>query len=155
MRIKMLEKKIPPVAVFLIFSIAMYLIAIADHSRFLETQAIALAGIILGALGVLAALVGVIQFKWANTTVNPIVTSDSKDLVTTGIYAFTRNPMYLGLFLLLLGWGLWLASPLAISVSPLFVFYITIFQIRPEEQALLEIFGDKYLRYKKDVRRWL
>ena len=63
--------------------------------------------------------------------------------------------MYLGLLILLLGWGLRLSNPLALLPILLFVAYMTVFQIKPEEEALKRKFGDPYLEYCARVRRWL
>ena len=63
--------------------------------------------------------------------------------------------MYLGMTLLLFGWAIFLSNFLAFALIPLFVVYITQFQIKPEEKILTEIFGDEFLQYKKQVRRWI
>jgi len=75
--------------------------------------------------------------------------------VTTGLYRYTRNPMYLGLLVILIGAGLLSGSLLAVAVLPGFVAYLTIFQIRPEERRLSALFGNEYERYRQEVRRWL
>ncbi|HDR0996166.1 TPA: isoprenylcysteine carboxylmethyltransferase family protein [Pasteurella multocida] len=95
------------------------------------------------------------QFWQAKTTVDPIRLEKSSALVVSGIYQFSRNPMYLSLALLLLAWGLWLASLSAVLFLVVFVFCITQFQIKPEERQLEKLFGDAYLDYKQKVRRWL
>ncbi|HHT7855308.1 methyltransferase family protein [Pasteurella multocida] len=95
------------------------------------------------------------QFWQAKTTVDPIRLENSSALVVSGIYQFSRNPMYLSLALLLLAWGLWLASLSAVLFLVVFVFCITQFQIKPEERQLEKLFGDAYLDYKQKVRRWL
>jgi len=75
-------------------------------------------------------------------------------LVTGGIYRFTRNPMYVGLLLVLVAWATFLSS-LWTLVGPLaFVLYITRFQIKPEESALATLFGQPYADYRAKVRRW-
>lgn len=89
------------------------------------------------------------------TTVNPLEPCDASNLVTSGVYRFTRNPIYVGDLLLLVGWGLYLANPLAILLAWLFVPYISRFQIVPEERALGELFGLAYEDYKTRVRRWV
>jgi protein-S-isoprenylcysteine O-methyltransferase Ste14 len=76
-------------------------------------------------------------------------------LVTTGVYRFTRNPMYLGLLLTLLAWAAFLFNPVALLFVPIFVLYINRFQIKPEEQVLSSLFGAEYMAYKGRVRRWL
>lgn len=76
-------------------------------------------------------------------------------LVITGVFRVTRNPMYLGLLLFLIGWAILLAHPVAALVVPAFVAYIDRFQIRPEEAALTDRFGARYKEYARTVRRWL
>ncbi|HEV8366930.1 MAG TPA: isoprenylcysteine carboxylmethyltransferase family protein, partial [Pyrinomonadaceae bacterium] len=75
--------------------------------------------------------------------------------VSTGVYRFTRNPMYLGLLLTLLGWAAFLSNPASLLFVPIFVLYINRFQIKPEEQVLSSLFGAEYMAYKSRVRRWL
>ena len=110
--------------------------------------AIALAG---GA----TALAGDLAFKRARTTVNPFRPQNTSSLVTSGIYRFTRNPMYLGLLAIVLGWGTFLCSAFAFLGPVAFVAYITRFQIVPEERVLLAKFGSAYSTYLARVRRWL
>ncbi len=95
------------------------------------------------------------SFLRVGTTVDPMRVDRALTLVTTGVYARTRNPMYAALALLLTAWAAWLGL-LAPFLGPvLFVLYITRFQILPEERALMARFGDDYARYKSAVRRWL
>jgi len=75
--------------------------------------------------------------------------------VRSGLYRVSRNPMYLGMLISLSGWVLWVNSLTAFLLLPLFVFYITRFQIVPEERILLEKFGDDFAQYMREVRRWL
>lgn len=114
----------------------------------------ALAVLVAGA-GLLIDLVSVAAFIRAKTTVNPLAPDRSSALVIGGLYRFSRNPMYLGMLLILLGWTFWLGQPLALAVAALFVILIERLQILPEERALEEKFGDDYRAYKKRVRRWV
>ena len=79
----------------------------------------------------------------------------TSELVTTGIYRLSRNPMYLGLLLVLTSWGIYLSNFLVLAVLPLFIFYITKFQIIPEERVMREKFGESFQDYKQSVRRWI
>ncbi|MEM7280753.1 MAG: isoprenylcysteine carboxylmethyltransferase family protein [Pseudomonadota bacterium] len=100
-------------------------------------------------------VLAVMQFKRHQTTVDPINPSDASSLVTAGIYQYTRNPMYLGMVLLLLGFGFFLGSVIATAVGLVFfVWYINTFQIAREEVALRGLFGEEYSSYCKSVRRW-
>jgi protein-S-isoprenylcysteine O-methyltransferase Ste14 len=75
--------------------------------------------------------------------------------VATGVYSFTRNPMYLGMASILLAWAVLLASPWALLGPALFVAYITRFQIVPEERVLAKLFGESFAAYTRRVRRWI
>ena len=86
---------------------------------------------------------------------NPIKASAASSLVTGGVYRFTRNPMYLGLSITLMGWAVFLSNPLALLAVPLFVLYMEKFQINPEERVLSSLFGAEYAAYEEKVRRWL
>lgn len=109
----------------------------------------------LAVLGVAIALGGVASFRRAKTTVNPLKPESSAALVSTGVYAFTRNPMYLGMLLVLVGWAGYLVSLWALVGPLVFGLYITRFQILPEERILDRLFGAPFADYKKRVRRWL
>jgi protein-S-isoprenylcysteine O-methyltransferase Ste14 len=101
------------------------------------------------------AIAGVISFQRAKTTVNPTRPGSASALVVSGVYRVTRNPMYLGLLLVLLGWGVFLSNVLAFIWIPAYVAYMNRFQIAPEERALSCLFGQEFLAYKAKVGRWL
>jgi protein-S-isoprenylcysteine O-methyltransferase Ste14 len=149
-----LELRIPPVVLVIIFAAAMAALAYAVPSvvSFPAKPAIAAALVITGAL---VALAGVLAFRHHQTTVSPLTPERSSSLVATGIYRFSRNPMYLGFLLALVGWCVYLGSWLSALLLPAFVAYMNRFQIQPEERALAERFGPQFLQYTKSVRRWL
>jgi protein-S-isoprenylcysteine O-methyltransferase Ste14 len=95
------------------------------------------------------------QFWRARTTINPHRPQSASTLVTSGVYAWTRNPMYLGLAVLLLGWGIHLGTLTPLVLAPLFIPFICRVQILAEEQALQARFGEDYARYCRRVNRWL
>lgn len=105
--------------------------------------------------GLLFVLAGGISFRRARTTVNPLKPEAASALVTSGIYRYTRNPMYVGFALWLLAWGLYLASPLVLLGVLGFVLYMNRLQIAPEERALGRLFGADFAAYRQRVRRWL
>lgn len=107
------------------------------------------------AVGVLIEAVSVLAFLRARTTVTPLKPEKASTLVVSGLYHVSRNPMYLGMLILLIGWALWLANPAALILPPVFVLYLTVFQIKPEEAALSEKFGSDYEAYRGRVRRWI
>ena len=111
------------------------------------------ASLAFAGLGV--AFFGVLQFRRSRTTVNPIHPEHSSTLVCQGVYRFTRNPMYLGFLLGLIGWGIYLGNLLAMGMPVIYVIYMNRFQIAPEERILEDLFGDDFQRYKKVVRRWI
>jgi protein-S-isoprenylcysteine O-methyltransferase Ste14 len=115
-------------------------------------QVLAVAAVIAGAL---ISAAGVVQFRRARTTVNPMNPGASSSLVVAGIYRWTRNPMYLGFLLALIGVASWLASPPALLVLLPFVLYMNRFQIVPEERALAARFAGSFDEYRRCVRRWL
>ena len=98
---------------------------------------------------------GIVSFVRARTTVNPMKPESSSTLIVSGIYGLTRNPMYLGLLLILIGWAVFISNILAFVVLPAFVIYINRFQIDPEERALASRFRDDFVQYASRVRRWL
>jgi protein-S-isoprenylcysteine O-methyltransferase Ste14 len=88
--------------------------------------------------------------------VDPTRPERASALVTTGIYSVTRNPMYVGMLLVLVAWGLFLASAAGLILAPVaFALYLDRVQIPREERALANAFGDGYRAYASRVRRWL
>ncbi len=110
---------------------------------------------IIALIGSLFLLPAVISFATQKTTVNPQTPSAATTLVTGGIYSITRNPMYLGMLLLLVAFAVWLGEVSAIPIVLLFIWYITTFQIKPEEDVLRQLFREEYEEYCKKVRRWI
>lgn len=110
---------------------------------------------LVAALGGAVTAWAVVTFRRARTTLNPLAPSKARRLVTHGPYNVTRNPMYLGLSILLLGWAGWLGTLSGFFVLPVFVALVTYQQILPEERALEDLFGEEYVRYRHTVRRWL
>ncbi len=94
-------------------------------------------------------------FFRAHTTFNPLHPERTQTLVTQGPYRYTRNPMYVGMLVILSGWCWWLGSVSPFLLLPLFVWVLTVQQIIPEEKILEQTFGDAYLDYKMRVSRWL
>lgn len=112
-----------------------------------------LAGLLFVAgLGLMLAAAWALQR--AHTTINPIWPDHAKHLVTSGIFRFSRNPIYLGDSLILLGMVFWFGNWLGIAVVALFLLFIDRFQIRAEEQALSRLFGEGYRQYLSHTHRW-
>ena len=150
-----LELKIPPPAVALAFGIFMWLVAMLGPTLDLPLKARIAIAVLLVLVGQAISVSGMVAFRRAKTTINPINPTKASTLVAGGIFSYTRNPMYVGLSITLLGWAAYLASPISILLLPLFMLYITRFQIEPEERVLSTLFGPKYVAYKQAVRRWL
>ena len=151
----MLELKVPPVAVVVLTGVLMWLGAWAAPTLgFVFPGRL---GVAAGAAlaGVVVTILGVASFKRAKTTVNPMKPGSASSLVVSGVYRWTRNPMYLGFLLILLGWAVFLSNALAFFLLPGFAFYMNRFQIRPEERALATRFGSEFASYRGRVRRWI
>ena len=106
-------------------------------------------------VGLVIVLIAIGLFKNKETTILPFKPEKSSALVTDGIYLITRNPMYLGMGLVVLGATFIARQPLGVIALLAACAYLTKFQIKPEEQALEGIFGQEYLDYKARVRRWI
>lgn len=150
-----LELKIPPVAVALLTGAAMWLAASALPALDFPFPDKNVVAVILAVAGGIVAGLGVVSFRRARTTVNPLTPQAASSLVTAGIYRFTRNPMYLGMLLLLAAFAVFLANAAALIVLPVFVVYMNRFQITPEERALSAMFGPDFTAYTQRVRRWM
>jgi protein-S-isoprenylcysteine O-methyltransferase Ste14 len=152
---RFLELRIPPPVVGLVVAAGMWAVA-----RFPPIVAVPMparlvvAGLLLAA-GLAVALGGVVSFRRARTTVNPLKPEMTAALVATGVYSFTRNPMYVGMVAILLAWVAFLASPWALLGPAAFAAYITRFQIVPEERVLAQLFGESFAAYTRRVRRWI
>ena len=150
-----LELKVPPPLVALILALAMWV-----TSRFTPALEVSAAirmvvAIAIALLGGAFSIAGVTAFRRARTTLNPMKPETASSLVTGGIYRVTRNPMYVGLLLVLVGWAAFLCAPWVLVGPVAFVTYMTRFQIAPEERVLVSVFGEMYASYKTRVRRWL
>ena len=94
-------------------------------------------------------------FMKKKTTVNPMSPKNTSGLVVNGLYKISRNPMYVGMLIMLLGYAIWLGTLGPFILVPLFYLVITEMQIKPEEKILESKFGQEYLEYKRKVKRWL
>ncbi len=150
-----LENRIPPPLVAALFALVMWVISIVLPA--IEMNAVAQVALSLAALaaGLFFCIAGIVSFRKAKTTVNPLKPETATSLVNSGIYTISRNPMYVGFALLLSAWAVYLSSPWVIIGIVGFVLYMNRLQIMPEERALKEIFGSEFLTYQTKVRRWL
>jgi protein-S-isoprenylcysteine O-methyltransferase Ste14 len=150
-----LELRVPPVAVVSVAALCMWLLARwtpgLEWGRYWRLGT----AVLLLATGIVIAVAGVLEFRRARTTVNPTTPQATSSMVRSGIYRHTRNPMYLGMLLVLAAWAAWLANPAACVVLPLFMLYLNRFQIEPEERFLAGLFAGEFDAYRRSVRRWL
>ncbi|WP_420575504.1 methyltransferase family protein [Ekhidna sp.] len=147
--------KVPPVVIFflglgIIFGVY-YLMPNLTYSFPYQT----LISRIFLALGVLVVFSGIIAFRMKRTTADPLHPEKASFLVTTGIYQYTRNPMYLGMAFVLIGGIIRIGNPLSLIGVIFFIWYLDRFQVRPEEEALKKHFGEEFEQYRENVRRWM
>ena len=148
-----IKTKIPPPLVALTFGF------LVNYSKNIFPKIEIGWGSVVGAVMIIVGLIiiisAIIQFKKNKTTITPLNPSGATKLIVHGIYKFSRNPMYLGLSLILSGISI-IQNPIGgLLFVPSFILYITHFQIIPEESAMLALFKDDFVKYKENVRRWI
>lgn len=147
-----LELKIPPLVVLVLAAILAWVLAAMPTPNWGPGAVI---GAVLAVAGAAIAILAVVQFRRAATTVDPRDPDKSRQIVMTGLYSYSRNPMYLGMALMLAGWVIALGNMWAGLALPIFLEYLTHFQIGPEEKILHSRFGKPYAEYASRVRRWI
>ena len=148
---KSLETKIPPLIVVLFF---LFLIFFLRNLLQVFTFKIYVPFFFLW-LAIAFFSTGIIEFRKYKTTLNPLKPEESSALLTTGVFKFSRNPIYLALLNLLISFSIYLGSFLGLIILPLFVIYMNQFQIKPEEKAMLKLYGKEFENYCSNVRRWI
>lgn len=150
-----LQLKIPPLLLAAVLAALIWFSTPLEPLVFnLASWQVWVAGILFDT-AIIIALFGVIAFKKAQTTVNPISPEQASQLVNGGIYKYTRNPMYLGFLLALVAVSIYCQNPLGVLYCVLFVWLMNELQIKPEEKALQKLFGEEYRQYCLRVRRWI
>jgi protein-S-isoprenylcysteine O-methyltransferase Ste14 len=150
-----LEHRVPPPIVGLLVALAMWLLAKVPPAFAVTPWLRQGVALLLVAGGVTFDFLGLLAFVRQRTTVNPMRPENASALVTAGVYRVTRNPMYVGMALLLTAWAVDLASPWPFLGPVAFVLYMNRFQIASEERALQARFGAEWATYAARVRRWL
>lgn len=150
-----LQLKVPPPLVVFATAALMAAIAYAFPGQAIELPFRRVLALVLAVLGMVCVAAGISQFRRQQTTLDPRKPQRASSLVDTGIYRFTRNPMYLGFLVVLAGWAVYLGHLLPFTALPLYMLYLGRFQIGPEERFLAAKFGDRYETYRRKVRRWL
>ena len=148
-----MNNKIPPPIVTLFFGLCIYL----SRPYFPEFSNSGLnsLSIISFVVGMFVFAAAVSSFKKQKTTVNPISIENASSLVVSGIFKYSRNPMYLGMSFVLLGLAFKFNVIGGLLFTVIFMLFITIFQIKPEEVAMEKLFSQEWDDYTKNVRRWL
>ena len=152
---KFLELKIiPPLQVLVLVVVALlthrYLPFFHHHVGIEPWTAIALM-----AIAALMLFTAVFQFYKHKTTINPVKVNDAQTLMTSGVYAYSRNPIYLADLLLIAALVIWLGQWVNLILPVIFIWYCGRFQIAPEEKALRDKFQLSYDQYLERTRRWL
>jgi protein-S-isoprenylcysteine O-methyltransferase Ste14 len=151
----MLKLKIPPPIYAISIGMLMWLLnQYAPFTHWISSPW-NVAGLVLMVIAFSFDLWSLLLFFRSHTTANPMKPESSSKIVTSGLYQCSRNPMYVGLLMILLGYAIWLGGLTPFLMLPLFIFLITTQQIIPEEETLQKKFGQEYLDYKARVRRWL
>lgn len=150
-----LELKIPPVIVVGMAVLGMWGVAQCWPQMSFSFMGVQIVGISLFAVGALFAALGLLEFIKAKTTADPRYPDKASQLVITGVYRFSRNPMYFGLFLIQASWAFYLGNIVALLLLPIFVVFMNRFQIQPEERYMAQKFGQEYTSYTSKVRRWI
>jgi protein-S-isoprenylcysteine O-methyltransferase Ste14 len=149
----MLKNKIPPPIVTLIFAALIYFSSEWSPSIVFRGQN--LISLFLMTVGLIVLLIAISAFIKLKTTINPLKPEAASSLVTTGIFRISRNPMYLGMLLLIISLWIKTGAVLGFILVAGFIAYLNYFQILPEERAMKGLFSDKYKTYCQQVRRWL
>lgn len=150
-----LEHRVPPPVVMVACGFLTWLLARAAPTLHVSVPAGTAVALLLGAAGIVVNAMGILAFRKARTTLDPFQPGTASTVVDSGIFRMTRNPMYLGLLLLLSGWAVYLSNYLGVLGPVAYVVYMNRFQIGPEERALAEKFGESYTAYRAQVRRWM
>lgn len=153
--VRWLEHRIPPPVVAVLVATGMWLLARWWPIVEFSVPSPVIVGFAVALVGGIVSTAGAREFRRQKTTVNPLHPERASSVVKTGIYRYTRNPMYLGIAFVLLGCFLAFGGLSAVIGLPTFVWYITRFQIIPEERVLQAKFGGEYTAYLASVRRWL
>jgi protein-S-isoprenylcysteine O-methyltransferase Ste14 len=149
------DLRIPPLALVSAVAVAIALVSVYVPLLRIPVPGHKYAAAALLLIGLMVALVGVFQFRRARTTVNPMSPHKASALVSSGLFRWSRNPMYLGMAVALLGLAAWASSLAGYLLVLAFCWYLTLFQIIPEERALLATFGPEFAQYMAEVRRWV
>jgi protein-S-isoprenylcysteine O-methyltransferase Ste14 len=153
--VRLLELKLPPPFLALLLAGAMWGVSHYEPHFAVPAAIRWPIAVVLALVGTTFDVLGLLAFRRSRTTVDPFKPHRASAFVASGVYNVTRNPMYLGLLFVLLGWAVFLGSPWPFLAPALFVLFVDRFQIKPEERAMAGLFGESYATYTAKVPRWL
>tara|TARA_B100000575_G_scaffold219208_1_gene179700 strand:- start:4241 stop:4690 length:450 start_codon:yes stop_codon:yes gene_type:complete len=145
--------KIPPPILVIILTSLVYISSTKLELIYLPYRQII--SILILVIGLIIIISPIVNFIKSKTTVNPVKFKNVNRLVTTGIYKHSRNPMYLGMIIIIISITVYYLNYLSVFSPLIFYIWINKFQISREEIFLEDKFGDEYLKYKSKTRRWI
>ncbi len=146
--------RIPPPLIVLVILLAglgldyVFKTGFSDEAWWLQ-----IVGIVLVVLGLALNLWSAVMYRKARTNILP--NAADSNLIEIGPFAWSRNPIYLGMLIVFVGISLILNAPLALLFAPLAWFALRFYVIAREEAYLVRRFGDEYTSYQARVRRWI
>lgn len=150
-----MKLKIPPALQVVLFGFLMWFIKKITQQQHFDFQYQNQASWLIFFIGIILGLFAVYSFKKAKTTVDPLNPEKASQLVVQGLYKYSRNPMYVAMLFVLIAFCLRLGNLYNLVVVVIYIWFITEFQIKPEEKTLTKLFGQDYNKYISKVRRWL
>ena len=148
-----MNNKIPPPIITLICGLGIYFSRpLFPKYNYISIDIIAASFLLIG---IIILITSVLSFKRQGTTVSPLQPEKASYLVVSGIFKYSRNPMYLGMLLILISMTIKFNFVGGILIIFAFIAFITKFQIIPEETVLEKLFGKEFIEYKKKTKRWI
>ena len=150
-----LELKVPPVLVFALALAAMLVLPTLCDNCLMDGPLLKPIAALIATCGTFISFIAARHFRHHHTTLLPMRPHEATTLVNTGLFRHSRNPMYLGMAIILSATSIWLGDLASLIYVAAFIIYLTRFQVIPEERSLLKIFGADYQAYCQRVRRWI
>ena len=144
-----------PVMLVAIFMILMLVLDLTNLRYDVVLPAYVVLSVVIFLFGLLVIAAGGYTFRKVKTTVNPMTPDQATRLVTTGVYNYSRNPMYIGFLAWLIACVIYIGNTINLLLLPFYILLVNKLYILPEEKALEKLFKEEYRAYKKRVRRWL
>lgn len=151
-----LELKVPPIIVLIVAAVQIYLLDGLIHIPVLNDKKITTyTALFFSLMSCLVILWALLIFKKQKTTLNPLNPESTQKLISSGIFNYSRNPIYLGMSLLLVAQVIWQNNLIGVFGVVFFIVYLSQFQIMVEEKILKKTFGKEFEEYSLRVRRWI